>query len=337
MRTSSLSGNRDIGILAGEVRRLEPAARALLDLSLRRGFSDLKIGQALGIAPGEVARRRLEALDHLGGRGRDRARVEATLRGFGDDVWLAREAAVAEPHSRGAARHRRSAGAAHRRSAGAAHRRSALAVLTPAAVAGALVLALGDSGSAGKSSSASDPNRSSITGAEARAPRAVKLVAAPFVENGPIPPTPVVRAPVPVQLRIPDLGIDAPVRAVGASPAGIDVPPVDRVGWFDGGPRPGEPGRTVLVGHVDSFDGPAIFATLSGAQAGQTVQVTDGQGDEHAYRVDDLVNVEKARFPASRVYAPTAHSTLALITCGGPFDESTGHYENSIIVFASPQ
>jgi len=315
-----------VASLARDVQALDPIVRALLDLTLRRGFSDITIAEVLGIAPAEAARIRQQALDRLTGDDGDRDRVEATLRGFGDSVWLwgtGGETAGAKPAPRKAL-------ALVRR------RKTALAVAVPAVLAAGLVLVLGGAGSGGGASSAKD---SGATGraAEGRTAQSVTLVAAPFVENGPVAPPPVVRAPVPVRVSIPDLEIDAPVRPVGASPAGIDVPPVDKAGWFDGGPRPGEPGRTILVGHVDSYEGPAIFATLATAATGQSVRVTDAEGSDHLYRVDGKVSVPKSDFPATRVYAATTDSTLALITCGGPFDRSTGHYENSVIVFASPE
>jgi hypothetical protein len=35
------------------------------------------------------------------------------------------------------------------------------------------------------------------------------------------------------------------------------------------------------------------------------------------------------------VYYPTLTSALRLVTCGGQFDTSTGHYRSNIIVFAT--
>jgi hypothetical protein len=34
-------------------------------------------------------------------------------------------------------------------------------------------------------------------------------------------------------------------------------------------------------------------------------------------------------------YYPTLTSALRLVTCGGEFDTSTGHYRSNIIVFAT--
>ncbi len=42
----------------------------------------------------------------------------------------------------------------------------------------------------------------------------------------------------------------------------------------------------------------------------------------------------KAEFPTESVYAPTAGAELRLVTCGGAFDRSSGHYVDNVIVFA---
>jgi hypothetical protein len=43
----------------------------------------------------------------------------------------------------------------------------------------------------------------------------------------------------------------------------------------------------------------------------------------------------KASFPSRTVYGPTSNAALRLITCGGDFDDATGHYLSSTVVFAS--
>jgi hypothetical protein len=42
----------------------------------------------------------------------------------------------------------------------------------------------------------------------------------------------------------------------------------------------------------------------------------------------------KAHFPAREVYGPEPYPALRLITCGGAFDEATGHYLSNIVVYA---
>jgi hypothetical protein len=50
--------------------------------------------------------------------------------------------------------------------------------------------------------------------------------------------------------------------------------------------------------------------------------------------VDGLQKVAKDAFPTASVYGKSGDPSLRLITCGGPFDQATGHYTDNIIVYA---
>jgi hypothetical protein len=45
--------------------------------------------------------------------------------------------------------------------------------------------------------------------------------------------------------------------------------------------------------------------------------------------------VPKTSFPTDAVYGPQPDAALRLVTCGGAFDPSTGHYVDNVIVFAT--
>ena len=137
----------------------------------------------------------------------------------------------------------------------------------------------------------------------------------------------------PAHLAIPALGVRADVQRVGATDAGIEVPQVGRAGWFDEGPRPGEPGRAVVIGHLDSTNGPGLFALLPGVKPGTDVSVTDAAGDVHRFKVVGKAQVPKATFPTGAVYGPSERPVLVLITCGGQYDPATG-YEDNVLVYA---
>ena len=146
------------------------------------------------------------------------------------------------------------------------------------------------------------------------------------------------RAAVPQRLRIPSLGVDAPVGPVGtASDGTVEVPTRwEDVGWFDGGARPGEDGPAVLLGHVDSKSGPAVFARLPSAAPGTVVEVAGDDGSVTRWRVDRVEQFPKTRFPTEAVYLPALRPELRLVTCGGEFDRATGHYRDNVVVHASP-
>ena len=162
---------------------------------------------------------------------------------------------------------------------------------------------------------------------------AVVLLSAPEgVPSGTMRPV-VVNLPAPAPRLAPARhGRQPPPSLVRVRSRSIDVPVVP-VGWVRGGPRPGEPGRTVLIGHRDSATGAAPFAALASLRPGARV-VTVGGGSRHRYRVTAIQQTAKSKFPAARVYSSTRGSTLALITCDGVFDERTDSYVDNLIVYA---
>lgn len=156
----------------------------------------------------------------------------------------------------------------------------------------------------------------------------------PVLGTGPAYLAGAARPGTPARLSIPALGLDVPVDAVQGTANGIEVPPVGRAGWFDGGPRPGEPGRAVVIGHIDAANGPGIFALLPGVANGTVVNVTDSRGAVHRFRIVGKAEIQKSKFPTEAVYGPSPRPVLILITCGGPYQPGVG-YRDNVLVYAS--
>jgi hypothetical protein len=147
------------------------------------------------------------------------------------------------------------------------------------------------------------------------------------------PATTASRPALPAQIEIPAIDVHADVERVGSTETGIEVPQVGRAGWFDEGPRPGEPGRSVVIGHLDSETGPGLFALLPGVKDGTEVEITDADGELHRYEVVGKAQVTKATFPHGAVYGPSDSPVLVLVTCGGPWTPETG-YRDNVLVYA---
>lgn len=144
-------------------------------------------------------------------------------------------------------------------------------------------------------------------------------------------------APEPVRVRIPAIGVDAPVVALGLQADGSIEVPTDfsETGWWEDGPEPGEPGPAVILGHVDSYDSPAVFYRLRQLVPGDQIHVDRADGTTVTYRVDGQGQYPKASFPTDAVYGPQPASVLRLVTCDGAFDRGLRSYEDNRIVFAS--
>ncbi len=140
----------------------------------------------------------------------------------------------------------------------------------------------------------------------------------------------------PVRLSIPAIGVQTSLIALALRPDDTLQVPADAsfAGWYALGPRPGDPGASVIAGHVDSTHGSAIFYRLGELAPGSLVQVDLADGTEVRFRVYAVREFVKAQFPTSLVYGPIPAPELRLITCGGPFDAQIGHYLDNVVVFA---
>ena len=148
---------------------------------------------------------------------------------------------------------------------------------------------------------------------------------------------PVVARSAPVKLRIPAIGLSVSVSALGLNPDGTVQVPTDfqEAGWFRLGPSPGQVGSAVILGHVDSYRGPAVFFRLRSLRAGDRVEVSLANGVVAHFVVRRVALYPKERFPARRVYASRGHSTLQLVTCGGEFDTRTRSYLSNVVAYTS--
>jgi sortase (surface protein transpeptidase) len=147
------------------------------------------------------------------------------------------------------------------------------------------------------------------------------------------------QAPValPVLLTIPAIGVKTSLVHLGLQANGsLQVPLSTTVaGWYSGSPRPGAVGGSVIAGHVDSYTGPAVFYWLRNLKPGNRVYVTRADQTVATFSVSRMDSYPKTAFPTSVVYGPAPDAELRLITCGGTFDRSTGHYLSNIIAFAA--
>jgi len=140
-------------------------------------------------------------------------------------------------------------------------------------------------------------------------------------------------------LRIPAIGVAAPVIRLGLNPDGsLQVPAgAEETGYWSGGPLPGGRGAAVIAGHVDSRGGPAVFHRLGQLRPGDEISFAGrGAGAREArFVVRRVERHAKDDFPTDAVYEQTAEPTLRLITCAGRFDAGSGHYDDNLIVFAA--
>lgn len=145
-------------------------------------------------------------------------------------------------------------------------------------------------------------------------------------------------AATPIRVRIPSVGIDAPLTGLGLTEDGsLDVPPPKKAnlaGWYEDGVPPGAIGTALIVGHVDNEAGPAVFYPLGALKKGHTIDVDRADGRTAVFTVDAVEVYDDENFPDEKVYGPSDRPELRVLTCGGGYDRAAGGYQGNVVVFA---
>lgn len=139
----------------------------------------------------------------------------------------------------------------------------------------------------------------------------------------------------PVSVRLPALGVEAPVDAVGLR-GDVLVPPSDpsRVGWWGGGAEPGAArGSALLAGHTVHTGGGALD-DLERLRPGDRV-VVEGRRAEATYVVGSVRTFAKGRLAreAERLFRQDGPHRLVLLTCE---DWDGSAYRSNVVVTARP-
>ncbi len=140
----------------------------------------------------------------------------------------------------------------------------------------------------------------------------------------------------PSRLVIPAIGVDAAVEAVGLDAQGRMAAPARTtdVGWYQLGAVPGDAGDAVMDGHLDWWNGPAVFWRLSQLRAGDRVTVVRADGTKVDFLVDSSQTVPyDASLP--NLFTEVGPPTLTLITCAGAWDAGRATYLQRLVVHAS--
>ncbi|WP_448061350.1 class F sortase [Cellulomonas hominis] len=183
--------------------------------------------------------------------------------------------------------------------------------------------------------SSADPD-GAPTGATATRTPSPSPTPSPTPTPSPSPTLAVLPASAPVRLTVPAIGVDTELMDLGLNPDGtLEVPPgAFPAGWYTGGPTPGERGPAVIAGHVSWRSDAGVFHDLAALQAGDVLTVQRADRSMATFVVTAVQEYPKDTFPTEAVYGNTLGSELRLITCGGDFDTTTGHFVDNVVVYA---
>ena len=152
--------------------------------------------------------------------------------------------------------------------------------------------------------------------------------------------------PTGARLLIPSIGVNAPITPETTTGSGsslaLTIPAdIQEVAWFMGtapnsGVLPGAPGDALLAGHVDSAAaGPGALYRLASVTPGVTITVVGSDGLATNWQVSSPPVLLSKTTVAEMSWATTGPPTISIVTCGGPFDASTGHYVDNVLVHAT--
>ena len=113
-------------------------------------------------------------------------------------------------------------------------------------------------------------------------------------------------------------------------PAGPEV-----VGWYEGSARAGQPGNSVMSGHLDWRERTAVFWGLRDLKEGQEIRVRGEDGRTHTYTVEWNRSFRVDQVPKAEVLGGTDTASLTLITCDGTFDAIARDYSHRRVVRAT--
>lgn len=143
-------------------------------------------------------------------------------------------------------------------------------------------------------------------------------------------------APAPVRIEIPSIDVRSDLTRLDRSAHGTIAPPPhwQTAGWYQHSAKPGQRGAAVILGHVDSTTGPAVFYRLRHLGIGDQIRIVRADGSTVRFAVRRTAHYPKTQFPTANVYLPTPEPTLRLVTCGGAFDRAAASYRENLVVFA---
>lgn len=143
---------------------------------------------------------------------------------------------------------------------------------------------------------------------------------------------------LPKYLKIPAIGVYARILQVGILANGALGTPnnVYDTAWYTGSAQPGQPGATLIDGHVSSWTSNGVFYNLHKLVAGDTIQIVKGDNSVINYQVvnTQTYNSNNVNMQAAITPVDPSVSGLNIITCTGDVIKGTSQFDKRVIVFA---
>jgi len=141
----------------------------------------------------------------------------------------------------------------------------------------------------------------------------------------------------PKTLKIASLKVNANIQYVGLNDDGsVAVPTSEKeVAWYMFGPRPGEEGNAVIVGHRDSKTNPnGVFRRLNDLKIGDKIEIVDVNGNTLKFNVIKKAAYDDSNAPMKEIFGTGDKKMLNLITCSGAWNAKENNYDNRTVIYS---
>ncbi|MCX6733810.1 MAG: ice-binding family protein [Candidatus Peregrinibacteria bacterium] len=148
---------------------------------------------------------------------------------------------------------------------------------------------------------------------------------------------------LPMRIKIPSIGVNAPIQHVGIGKDGAMVPPTGptNTAWFNLGPPPGVIGSSVIAGHFGHWlsGSGSVFDNLKKLKKGDKVLVTDDAGKTTTFIVRESKIYDPETYtPDTNIFlSHDGKAHLNLITCDGTWNTVTKSFPNRRVVFTDKE
>ncbi|MCX6723729.1 MAG: class F sortase [Candidatus Staskawiczbacteria bacterium] len=143
------------------------------------------------------------------------------------------------------------------------------------------------------------------------------------------------------RLKIPKINVNAVVGNAGLTNKGsVGVPNNGTdVAWFDAGPRPGETGTAIIVGHYGPWKNGqgSVFDNLNKLKKGDKLYVEDRKSATIVFIVREIKSYDQNATTPEVFNSSDGKAHLNLITCQGIWNQAQKTYSNRLVVFADKE
>jgi LPXTG-site transpeptidase (sortase) family protein len=144
-----------------------------------------------------------------------------------------------------------------------------------------------------------------------------------------------VAANLPRRILIPSLTKTGFIQQVSNDQAGRIASPtnIHLAGWYVKSEKPGDPGLSIIGGHISGAFNDGIFIRLSTMKVGDIFSIEYGDMSTRSFKVKQVraVSLEEAN-TALFDHDESLVAQLNLITCDGPYDAKKQTYSDRVIV-----